>query len=99
MSKECLVCGKSNPEEAKYCKKCGTYLSSTILEKPKAKSESREAKHISQMNVAITDVNIPFSSMVVLIVKWTMASIPALFILFIFGAIIIGMLGGLSAIM
>ena len=37
------------------------------------------------MEVNITDVKIPFGSMVVLILKWSLASIPALFILFMLG--------------
>ncbi|KPK18264.1 MAG: hypothetical protein AMJ67_10725 [Betaproteobacteria bacterium SG8_41] len=37
--------------------------------------------------VVVTDIKIPFWSMVVLMVKWTLAAIPAIVILFILGFI------------
>ena len=45
--------------------------------------------------VEITDVNMPFMSMVVFMVKWAIASIPAMLILFVMGAIFTGVFGGL----
>lgn len=50
--------------------------------------------------VVITDVQIPFMSMVVLIIKWTIAAIPAILILWALGALaaglFIGMFGGMD---
>lgn len=43
--------------------------------------------------VVVTDIEIPFASMVVLMVKWAIAAIPALFILFIIGALLSMILG------
>jgi hypothetical protein len=37
--------------------------------------------------VVVTDVKIPFWSMVVLLVKWAIAAIPALIILLVIGAV------------
>ena len=37
--------------------------------------------------VVVTDVKIPFLSMVVLMVKWAIAAIPALIILLVIGAV------------
>lgn len=37
--------------------------------------------------VVVTDVEIPFWSMVVLLVKWAIAAIPALVILLVIGAV------------
>mgnify|MGYP001600945672 CR=1 FL=1 len=37
--------------------------------------------------VVVTDVKIPFWSMVVLMVKWAIAAIPALIILLVIGAV------------
>jgi hypothetical protein len=37
--------------------------------------------------VVVTDIKIPFYSMVVLMVKWAVATIPALVILILFGSI------------
>jgi hypothetical protein len=48
--------------------------------------------------VVVTDVKVPFWSMVVLMVKWAVAAIPALIILFVIGAVasmvIAAMFGG-----
>jgi hypothetical protein len=60
--------------------------------------------------VVVTDVRMPFFSMVTFMVKWTLASIPAMIILAIVGgviaaigttffAVIAGLLGGLAASM
>ncbi len=45
--------------------------------------------------VTIVDVKIPFTSMVVLIVKTAIASIPAIIILTIIGMLTFGILGGI----
>jgi hypothetical protein len=38
--------------------------------------------------VIVTDVKIPFWSMVILMVKWAVAAIPALIILLVIGAVV-----------
>ncbi len=38
--------------------------------------------------VVVTDIKIPFWSMVVLLVKWTIAAIPAVAILFFIGGVL-----------
>jgi hypothetical protein len=43
--------------------------------------------------VVVIDIKIPFSSMVILMVKWAVAAIPALFILFIIGGLLTMVLG------
>ena len=43
--------------------------------------------------VVVTDIRIPFVSMVILLVKWAVAAIPALFILFIIGGLLSMILG------
>ena len=48
--------------------------------------------------VAVVDINMPFGSMVAFMVKWAIASIPAMlivFIIFLGFAVILEMLGGL----
>jgi hypothetical protein len=44
-------------------------------------------------NVTITDIKMPFLSMVVFMVKAAIASIPAFIILSVIGSIIFGLLG------
>lgn len=45
--------------------------------------------------VVVTDIKIPFMSMVVLMVKWAIATLPALIILSVIGSIIFGILTSL----
>ena len=45
--------------------------------------------------VVVTDIKIPFRSMVVLMVKWGVATIPALIILILIGSITFGLLNAL----
>ncbi len=49
-------------------------------------SETRE--------VVVVDVKIPFWSMVVLLVKWAIAAIPAMIILLVLAAVVSMLLGG-----
>ena len=43
----------------------------------------------------VTDIKIPFWSMVVLMVKWALAAIPAIIILIVIGAVLSMILGAL----
>lgn len=45
--------------------------------------------------VVVTDIKIPFGSMVVLMVKWAIATIPALIILSVIGSITFGIINAL----
>ena len=45
--------------------------------------------------VIVTDIKIPFRSMVILMVKWAVATIPALIILILIGSITIGIMNAL----
>lgn len=47
--------------------------------------------------VVVTNVAMPFGSMVVFMIKWTLASIPAVIILALIGAIVGGMFAGMFA--
>ena len=45
--------------------------------------------------VSVSDVSMPFGSMVVFILKWTLASIPAMLIILILAMIVAGLFGGM----
>lgn len=45
--------------------------------------------------IVITDINMPFWSMVMFMVKAAIASIPAFIILSLIGSLVFGLLGGL----
>ena len=47
-------------------------------------------------NVAVTDIRMPFLSMVVFMVKWAIAAIPALIILTVIGMFTFGIFGALT---
>ena len=49
----------------------------------------------SRMQVVVTDIDMPFMSMARFMVKWTIAAIPAMIVLFILGAIAAAVLGGI----
>ena len=51
----------------------------------------------SQNEVTIVDIKMPFWSMVVFMVKWSIAAIPAILILAVLGTILAGILSGLFA--
>ena len=45
--------------------------------------------------IVVTDIKIPFLSMVVLLVKWALAAIPAMIILIIIGMVLSMVLGAM----
>jgi len=64
---------------------------------PKLESE-KQTIQVSPQRVLVTDIKMPFGSMVGFMVKWTLASIPAMLILLVFGFVafvVLSMLGGI----
>ena len=57
---------------------------------------------VEKQKVIVTDIQMPFWSMVMFMIKWTIASIPAFIILtvlvLLFGAVISGLLMGTGAL-
>ena len=51
----------------------------------------------TQHEVVVTNIKMPFWSMVVFMIKWALATIPAMIILGIVGAIALAVLGGFGA--
>lgn len=49
--------------------------------------------------VVVADVEMRFGSMVVFMVKWAVAAIPAALLLILLGAFVVGMLGGVGAML
>ncbi len=50
---------------------------------------------MENQNVKISDINMSFKSMVIFMVKWAVASIPAMIILAFAGGILTAIFGGL----
>jgi hypothetical protein len=90
--KQCPHCGKVVSAKAEDCP-CG-YLFTGYEEQEEIK---RKHKNPVQ-RVIITDIAIPFSSLVLFMVTWAIAAIPAFLILAVLGFSIVFILGGLGAI-
>ena len=58
--------------------------------------ENQVNTEIEKEEVVITDIKMPFFSMVIFMVKWVIASIPAFIILFILGTLATALLAGLT---
>lgn len=95
-----------------YCPKCGVSLPSPTAECPycsprEAGANKSEASYHARsgtgflpqkrQEVVVVDVSVPFWSMVLFMVKWAIASIPALLILIVLGVAFSGLLGGIGA--
>ena len=50
-------------------------------------------KEKQEQNVTVKDFNMPFSSMVIFMVKWAIASIPAIIIIWILFMLLISIFG------
>ncbi len=57
--------------------------------------ESRPVPQPALMKVVVTDISMPFGSMVLFIIKWSVAAIPALIILSIIGVLLAAIFGGI----
>ncbi len=58
--------------------------------------ENQVNTEIEKKEIIVTDIKMPFFSMVIFMVKWVIASIPAFIILVILGTLTTGLLSGLS---
>ena len=57
--------------------------------------DERQSRHKGTQTVKISDIDIPFTSMIIFMVKWAIASIPALLILMVLFAIFGGFFLGI----
>ncbi|NHZ84995.1 MAG: hypothetical protein GWP19_03840 [Planctomycetia bacterium] len=95
----------SDEYKCSHCKHVGKITEDTQIEEVE-KGESTIRKGIKAaiakskidppQKVIVTDINMSFGSMVSFMVKWVIASIPAIIILFMIGALLIGIFGGLA---
>jgi hypothetical protein len=107
MDARCPVCKEPLPVGSIKCGKCGAFfpaltaqLSGRDLLNPGERG-SRVQLPSGPQQVTVIDVNMPFGSMVGFMVKWAIASIPALIILFVLSMVLIAIasvvFGGLFA--
>jgi hypothetical protein len=57
--------------------------------------ENNQLENHDKIRVTVVDVKMPFGSMVLFMVKWAVASIPALTILLLLGIFALGLLGSM----
>jgi hypothetical protein len=55
--------------------------------------EQNSLENLEKIRVTVVDITRPFSSMVLFMVKWAVASIPAFTILLILGVFLLGLAG------
>lgn len=83
---KCPRCGLFNPESAEKCD-CGYQFTAQPAGGARPSQWSQPANALP-LQVSVVDVNMPFGSMVVFMVKWAIASIPAFLILIVLGAVV-----------
>lgn len=91
---KCPSCGLTNPPDAIKCD-CGFNFKTGAVYIPKSGSPSHHAPD----EVRIKDITMPFGSMIVFMVKWAIAAIPAMIILVVIyavgAALVSGVLSGI----
>jgi DNA-directed RNA polymerase subunit RPC12/RpoP len=107
---ECPTCGQkfTVPKQTPVIKQVATKSAfrkktSTSQRKPKTTGQTQSTTKSSQgtvnqqspTKVKVVDIEMGFGSMVVFIIKWTLASIPAMIILFLIVLLISLVFGGL----
>mgnify|MGYP003134542787 CR=1 FL=1 len=86
---KCNKCGDYIPEEMiNKCPICNDIKVETIKINKKNKQKNKDTT-----KVRIIDIEMEFGSMVLFIIKWTLASIPAMIILFFIGFIFAAVFG------
>ena len=87
---QCPNCNNTVPEGTVKCG-CG-YVFADYEESTSAGVTGIASKSNNQ-NVIVTDIKMQFGSMVVFMVKWVIASIPAMIILFLIGLLVTTIFG------
>lgn len=98
----CNQCGKHNVSDSQFCVRCGQNITGEAVrevadtsdELPgpvKGRSSSSTAR-IMRSNGVITDIQIPLSSVIVLVFKFFLASIPAIVLTTVLVYVLIGAL-------
>lgn len=94
--RRCPNCGKENAIDGRFCLHCGQEMAPVPPPQPAREvSAGRSVAFQPVQPVIVTDINMSFGSMVVFMIKWALASIPALIILAIMLAFVTAILSGI----
>jgi len=100
--KTCPKCNTRNLNDSKNCDSCGAVLDNQKniknenwndteilkeLKKITSKISTLNSVTEANKNISILDIKMSFLSMVIFIIKWAIAAIPAMIILFIIGLV------------
>ena len=89
---DCPNCNNTNIQaNATQCGECGYVFKG--YEESTPEGVTGIASKSNNQNVTVTDIKMPFGSMVEFMVKWAIASIPAFIILFLIGMMVMGVFG------
>jgi len=92
---KCPECGTSAPATAKVCSECGVSFLGVVKEGA-AKLFEKPVSVIGQSRVIVTDFDMPFDRMVMFMIKWAIATIPAMIILGFFALLMMFVLAVLG---
>ena len=98
----CKNCKEQSTDSFDNCWNCGSDTKGgkqSNFDKTKQSVSSGAEGNSNVQDVVVTDIKMSFSSMVVFMVKWVIASIPALIILFIIGFFVVSLFGVFSLAM
>jgi len=97
----CSNCGVANRSTLTNCWSCGGTFEKTVEvenysepAKTVITNKSIQADNSEVKPVIIKDIKMDFGSMVTFMVKWVIASIPAMIILYLIGIVIVGLFAG-----
>lgn len=101
---KCNFCGYEftlkEIQQGVECPKCASRRLEEQLDKSKFESVSPAVRdavkmYVGAQPVVVVDVRMSFSSMVIFMVKWVLASVPAFIILTVILAVIVGVLSAI----
>lgn len=85
------------------CRGCGMDMAAALRDMPTNELQKLYMKDPPELRefkeVVVRDIDMHFWTMVIFMVKWSLASIPAIIILLIIGAVLVSILGGIGDIL
>lgn len=89
MTLKCVSCGHENVPGPSTCEKCGASL--------KGRGSIVVGANANAMAVRVVDFDIPIGQMMLLMVKWAIAAIPAALIIGVVFAVVLGFFAAMGS--